>query len=479
MPLLFRVTRTLSYRVYGSGVFTMVLMDRFRIYAWSVIAFTAGLFPWLVAQGEPSPSLGTYAFWISLLLAVELLPVSLAFGTQVTMDFPVHLALALVLPPWVAMLIAGLAALDLREVRGEIPIHQALFNRAQLMLSVGVSSIIFTEYGRAQILEGYEGVLIIALGALAHILTNLTLVSLSVALDDHVPLRKAFRGLLPDPAVGFFFSYVLLTGLGAATAAVYETQYGRWAVAAFLIPIIFARLSIVGARAQQELAEKVRKQQQALLAATEKVFEERENERKRIAEDIHDTSLQMLAAASYACGNAREFIEAGYNDQGVEAISGAREALDDAIKQLRASLVDLRKSSVEHGGLVETIRKFADQVSTVWGAEVRIEGDIHNEPPIPVALAAVQILQEGLVNALKHGGTGGVVIRIEDLDGMVHLAVQDDGPGFDPQAEVGADHVGMRLMKERAARVGGRIEIDSTPGRGTRLEAILPGGVTQ
>ena len=320
---------------------------------------------------------------------------------------------------------------------------------------------------------------IIALGALAHVVVNLSLVALSLYSSDRISPVKAFRGLLPDPVAGFFFSYVLLTALGTATAAVYETPIGKLFVAAFLVPIIFARLSILGARAQQELSEKVRKQQQALLTATEKVFEERESERKRIAEDIHDTSLQMLAAASYGCGNAREFLDSGYKGEAADAISAARDAIEDAMKELRNSLVDLRKSSVEHGGLVETIKTFADQVSTVWGAEVRIEGDIDNEPPIPVALAAVQILQEGLVNAMKHAGKSAVVIKIEDEDGMVHLAVEDQGPGFDPEAEVGQDHVGMRLMKKRAARVGGRIEIDSSPGMGTRLEAILPGGVTQ
>jgi signal transduction histidine kinase len=457
-------------------------MNRFRAYAWTVVFLTVAVLVWLTMVRGDSPSVFDYVYWIAVLLAVELLPVSLAFGTEVTMGFPIYLAVALLFPPWVAMIMAGVSAFDMREIRREIPLHQALFNRAQLMLATGVASAIFSLYGRHEILQDFELVetAIVIAGALSFVLSNLTLVTLSVHYDDRMPLFKAFRGLLPDPIGGFIISYVVLTGLGVATAAVYQQSFlGKWAVAAFLIPLFFARLSILGARAQQELSEKVRKQQQALLTATEKVFEERENERKRIAEDIHDSSLQMLAAASYGCGNAREFLESGYGSEAVDAIASARDAIEDAMKELRNSLVDLRKSSVEQGGLVETIRKFTDQVSTVWGAEVRIEGDIDFEPPIPVSLAAVQILQEGLVNAMKHAGKSEVVIKIEGEDGMVHLAVEDQGPGFDPQAEVGQDHVGMRLMKERAARVGGRIEIDSRPGVGTSLKAILPGGVTQ
>jgi two-component system nitrate/nitrite sensor histidine kinase NarX len=59
---------------------------------------------------------------------------------------------------------------------------------------------------------------------------------------------------------------------------------------------------------------------------------------------------------------------------------------------------------------------------------------------------------------------------------MVRVIVQDDGEGFDPEVKIGEDHVGMRLMRERAAQFGGRIQMDSMPGRGTRLEAIIPGG---
>lgn len=451
-------------------------MDRYKIYCWAIVIATGVALASPISQ-EGAPPLSSFLFWIAARTIVDLLPVSLGFGNQVTMAIPIHLCLGMLFPPWVAMAITGISAIDPRELKRQIPLHTALFNRAQLMLSVGISAWVFAGAGH-RTFEIPEGIFFVGAAAMLHVFANLCFVALAVHFDDQIPLQEAFRGLLPRPIGGFWVSYVVLTGLGVVMALAY-IEFKAWAVAAILAPVLFARLGLLGARAQAELSEKVRRQQQALLAATEKVFEERENERKRIAEDIHDTSLQMLAAASYGCGNATEFLGAGQQDKAREAVLAARQAVDSAIKELRESLVHLRKSSVEAGGLVETIRKFADQVSTVWGAEVRIEGSIENEPPIPVALAAVQILQEGLVNALKHGGQNAVVIKVSDEEGMVHLAVEDQGPGFDPEAEVGADHVGMRLMKERAARVGGRIEIDSRPGFGTRLEAILPGGVTQ
>jgi two-component system nitrate/nitrite sensor histidine kinase NarX len=92
-------------------------------------------------------------------------------------------------------------------------------------------------------------------------------------------------------------------------------------------------------------------------------------------------------------------------------------------------------------------------------------------------MAALQIAQEGVTNALKHSRTKKVSVTVGEEDGMVHVTVEDQGSGFDPSSEAAEEHVGIRLMKERAARVGGRIQLESRPGAGTRVEAILPGGV--
>ena len=456
-----------------------------RVYCWVVVCATAVILASQLAS-DPAPiSLGALLFWIILLMAVDLLPVSLGYNAEVMLGIPILLAIALLFQPWIAMTIAGLGAIDLREFRREIPLSRAAFNRAQLMLAVGATSALLSPYRSPDAKELFTDVriflivVVVAAAAATHVLVNLSLVSLAIHFDGEVRFQQALQRMLPNPVAGFLMSYVVLSGLGVVTAIAYK-KLGPFAAAAILIPTIFARISLIGARTQQELSERIRKQQHELLQATEKVFQERENERKRIAADIHDSSLQMLAAASYSTGNAAEYLASGRTDSAAAAVQSARDALNEAIKSLRDSLVDLRRSSVEEGGLITTIEKFADQMSTLWGSEIHLEGKISNEPPIPVALAAFQILQEGVVNALKHGGGAPVIVKMTDHeDGQVHIVVEDDGPGFNPEVEAGIDHVGVRLMKERAARVGGHVSFHSGMGRGTRVEAILPGGVSR
>ncbi|MPZ69432.1 MAG: hypothetical protein GEU71_07870 [Actinobacteria bacterium] len=449
-------------------------MAKGRILAWCVVSITGAALLALVIIGGDFDASPRFLFWLILLLIAELLPVSLGFETRVTMAFPILIAVSILFNPLEGMAMAALGEFDLREFRREIPLWRAFFNRCQLMLSVGAASLLISPIRENPFILP-EGALAIAGATLVFLVINLSLVAGMLHLDRGTPLPEAFSILLPKPVAGFWVSQFVLAGLGAAAAAVYQ-DIGPF-VSLFLIPLLFARLSILGARAQQELSEKIRQQQKSLLDASERVFQEREAERNRIAEEIHDGSLQMLAAAAYGCGNASEFIDANRTDLAKEAALGARDAINGAMKALRDSLVDLRKSSVEEGGLVQTIHTFADHLSILWGTEINIEATINREPPIPVALAAFQILQEGLTNALKHAQDASVTVRISDEDGMVHIVIEDKGIGFDVNDEVGEDHVGMRLMQERATRIGGRLELQTEPGKGTRLEAILPGAI--
>ena len=434
------------------------------------------MFVYFFQTGSGFAPVDQIAFWICLLAAAELLPVTLGFETRITMGFPIALAIAVSFTPLTSMLIVGLGNFDIRELKREIPLHQALFNRSQTMLAIGAASGAIVLIG-GRPLTFPLGAVASIVAAVLFIFTNLGLVGLWLTQTRGLSLSAALALLVPRPAAGFWMAQALLAGLGIATAAAFE-RIGAF-VSAFLIPLLFARLSLIGARTQQELSERLRQQQATLLKATEQVFAEREAERKRIAGEIHDGSLQMLAAASYSVGNAGAYLDAGKTDEAGRLLGTSRTAIEGAMAALRDSLVDLRRSSVEEGGLMRTIDAYVEQVSMLWGTEVHLEGGVEHEPPVPVALAAFQILQEGLVNSLKHANSDSITVRVIDSDNMVHIVVEDDGAGFDPEAEIGTDHVGMRLMKERAALVGGRIELHSSQGSGTRLEAVLPGGLAQ
>ena len=248
-------------------------MDRSRTYAWTVVASSGVVFTWqMLTSGGDSPALTTWLFWIALLAAIDLLPVSLGYGTEVTMAFPVDLALAILFrnQPWVAMSIRWIAAFDLREIRREIPLHRSLFNRCEQMLAVGASALPFALFAQGG--TPYRIDLIVA-SALLHLLVNLGLVALALRFERGMKLSEFLGAFIPKPITGFAVSYILLAGLGTATALAHD-EIGKWAVAAMIIPLLFARLSILGAQAQAKLSEKVRQQQEALLEATEKVFQE-------------------------------------------------------------------------------------------------------------------------------------------------------------------------------------------------------------
>ena len=264
--------------------------------------------------------------------------------------------------------------------------------------------------------------------------------------------------------------------LGAAMAAAYE-ELGAF-VAAFLIPLLFARLGLLGARDKQELSERLRQQQGSPLKATEQVFKEREDERKRIAGEIHDGKppdagrglIQCRQRSSLPRGreNGRSYSTPRQFSQGDRTGHGHAED----------SLVDLRRSSVEEGGLLRpsSIRRPSIDAVGHRGRvrrrdQARTAGS-HRPGWLPNPSG-------GPHQRLEACNSSAISVRVTDIDNMVHIIVQDKGSGFDPDAETASGHVGMKLMQERVDLVGGSIEFHSVPGGGTRLEARLPGGMPE
>jgi signal transduction histidine kinase len=198
------------------------------------------------------------------------------------------------------------------------------------------------------------------------------------------------------------------------------------------------------------------------------------SERNRLALELHDAVSQKLfslvlnaeAAETLA---ARDPAAAG--EQAARLKSLAQEALDE----LRALIFELRPPDLDRDGLCGALRKHVEVVRPRTAGEIALEledglaGDPGRDPEV------FRIAQEALHNALRHARAGHVTVRLRSDDGELLLEVEDDGVGFEPASpELRSRHLGLTSMEERAARLGGRLEIDSAPGTGTSVRLAVP-----
>ena len=216
-------------------------------------------------------------------------------------------------------------------------------------------------------------------------------------------------------------------------------------------------------QARHALAENVRLQQErAELAAAE--------ERSRIAREIHDGIAQSIYMLSL---NLEKAAELAPDDDFGRRLRGLVGLAKESLLDVRQYIFDLKPLLSGDVGLIETIRAQITEFSAVSGLQVdlRVSGD---EPDLPMShsAAAYRITQEGLANALRHAQAQHVEVDIAFSRDCLELAVRDDGRGFVVQEAAGRH--GLRNMRERVEALGGRLEISSGLGEGTRITATLP-----
>ncbi len=150
-----------------------------------------------------------------------------------------------------------------------------------------------------------------------------------------------------------------------------------------------------------------------------------------------------------------------------------RSLAEAGLAEMRALLFELRPESLAQEGLVAALEKRAAALRARH--ELGVEADLGGEPdvPLPVKEALYRIAQEALHNTVKHAGASTVGLRLLAGREAIALEVRDDGAGFDPAAAF-PGHLGLQSMRERAAQVGGTLELTSTPGVGTRVRVVIP-----
>ena len=202
-----------------------------------------------------------------------------------------------------------------------------------------------------------------------------------------------------------------------------------------------------------------------------------EEERRRIARELHDETGQSLTALLVGLRTieeSRTIAEAAELAQRLRGI--AAQTIDEVGRLSRG----LHPSILDEVGLPMAVTRYAQEFAHLHGVvvDVRIEGLDSELLPSLLQTTVYRVLQEALTNVAKHAGARSVSVRLVRTEAMVELRVQDDGSGFDSAAGAGAAaehrHLGLQAMRERAALLGGSVEVESRPGVGTTITAHLP-----
>lgn len=195
-------------------------------------------------------------------------------------------------------------------------------------------------------------------------------------------------------------------------------------------------------------------------------------ERRRLSRELHDCLSQTLYAIALSARTARELLE---DDAAAaaEPLDHVTSLVEDGIAEMRSLVFGLRPESLENRGLAGALRALARTMRARYGLAIETQLSAEAGAAAEAQQALYRIAREALFNAAQHADAGHVLVRLASEPGEVVLTVEDDGTGFDAGATF-PGHLGLRSMRERAREAGGTLELDSSPGCGTRVRIGFP-----
>jgi PAS domain S-box-containing protein len=226
---------------------------------------------------------------------------------------------------------------------------------------------------------------------------------------------------------------------------------------------------------RKQYEDALKRQQQELRELSARVLEAREEEKTRIARELHDELGQLLTALKMDLGWLRERLPAGSELAARAAEMGS--LLDRTVNSTRRISADLRPLMLDDLGLADAASWLVDDFAKRSGVACRIElpedgelGDVSKA----VATAVYRAIQESLTNIARHADAKNAWVVLGVEDGALHVEVEDDGRGIAPEDMAKARSLGLKGMRERIAYLGGSLEIARAPRGGTRLRLRVP-----
>ncbi len=203
------------------------------------------------------------------------------------------------------------------------------------------------------------------------------------------------------------------------------------------------------------------------------VFEIQELDRRRIARDLHDTSLQNLSHIIHKLELVSKYMDKDMIKAKLE-LASVSTSINQIIEEIRMVIYDLRPMVFDDLGLRNAVIGLLDKAKRLTAIDVQYEIDEITSVNETFELELYRILQECVINVCKHSQAHFLIVRLKNHCEHVALTVEDDGIGFDPQeARKKENHFGLFILRERVKILSGSIKIDSQPKKGTKIDILI------
>jgi signal transduction histidine kinase/ligand-binding sensor domain-containing protein len=219
-------------------------------------------------------------------------------------------------------------------------------------------------------------------------------------------------------------------------------------------------------------------QQAAIAIENARLYEQAQRlaaveERQRLARDLHDSVTQALYGMALYSEAAVGQLSLGRIDRVAEHLQELQETAQEALTEMRLLIYELRTPVLEEEGLVPALRARLLAVEERAGLKAELQAEMEGRLPPLTEEGLYRIAQEALNNALKHAHARQIRVSLSQDDQLVALEIRDDGIGFDPVTAREGGGVGLSVMEERAADLGGQLTLESEPGAGTTVKVSL------
>jgi signal transduction histidine kinase len=409
--------------------------------------------------------------WVGAIALINLLPLSGWQSTALAADLPLGIAASLLLTPLQTGLVMFLGVFDSREFRGQISPTKAIFNRSQVSLANLLASLVVHMLVRSPATSS----VIVPLAFLSLALVtalNYFLVGLAVSIEHGYPVAEVLQRLRLGTLTDFALTFASWAVLGAMLAALYDQSH-PWALLAFIAPALLARQTLMRSQMVLDTSRAHRSQEQVLTQLSHQIYEERSDERRLIAADLHDEVMQPLYKVALMAHVLKADLASGRlleMDTDLPELIVAAEVASNTLREL---IGDLRRSTLGRAGLATALERLIQNARD----RSRLQID-HRVDPVTIdaatELVVYQVAKEAMSNALAHSKGTRLSVELREEGDAVFLEVKDNGAGFDPVVEK-EGHYGLQIMRERAASVGADLFIDSEPGLGSSVVLVIRG----